>query len=82
MVLGKKCRSRSNEGLGLAFVRYTRSFVRKRGVMLDNMEIDFDCSVITPIKKHCNENLNLGSEKSMIEMLPQDVLVSTAKFSG
>uniref|UniRef100_A0A5B6ZYY7 F-box domain-containing protein n=1 Tax=Davidia involucrata TaxID=16924 RepID=A0A5B6ZYY7_DAVIN len=74
MALGKKCGSnvkRPNEGLGLEFVRYTRSFGRKRIVISNNMVID--ATVTTPTKKQCCEILN--SEKSLLEALPQDILI-------
>lgn len=71
MALGTNCGS--NKGLGFGYVKFSRSFGRKRVVISNDMEVD--SSLTTPTKKHCNENWVLSSEKSVIEALPQDILV-------
>ncbi|KAA8519886.1 hypothetical protein F0562_014204 [Nyssa sinensis] len=75
MALGKKCGS--NEGLGLRFVRYTRSFGRKRIVLSNNIVVD--ATVTSPRKKQCCEIMN--SDKSLLEALPQDILVSSKSLN-
>lgn len=78
MALGKKCglneKKGGNEGLGLGFVTRTRSFGRKRVVISNDMYADYD-SVRTPTKKHCVEDFDLDQEKSLLEALPQDILI-------
>uniref|UniRef100_A0A5B6ZXE1 F-box domain-containing protein n=1 Tax=Davidia involucrata TaxID=16924 RepID=A0A5B6ZXE1_DAVIN len=76
MALGKMCGSNvngPNEGLGLGFVRYTRSFSfgRKRVIISNN--IDVNAPATTPTKKQCSEILHSG--KSLLEALPQDILI-------
>lgn len=72
MGLGKRCSTRGNERLGC--VRFSRSFGRERVVISNDMEID-SCFV-TPMKMHCEGNCGFVSDKSVIESLPQDILVS------
>ncbi|KAL7243875.1 hypothetical protein ACSBR1_016148 [Camellia fascicularis] len=78
MALGKRCGSnvkRDNEGLGLGlgFVRYTRSMSGKRIALSSNMELD--STVTTPrMKKHCSEKM-MSFDKSLLEALPQDILI-------
>ncbi|KVH96823.1 hypothetical protein Ccrd_001085 [Cynara cardunculus var. scolymus] len=64
MALGK------NYTLGL--VRRTSSFGRKRILILNEMDIDS----ISPMKKRSMVN-NFSSERSLLEALPQDILVSS-----
>lgn len=61
------------EGFGLGFVKHTRSFGRKR-VLIDNSadSMLFDSPINTPLKRLCS----LEPEKSALESLPQDILVS------
>ncbi|CAI9760298.1 unnamed protein product [Fraxinus pennsylvanica] len=79
MALGKKFESivnRANEGYGLGLVRST-SFGRKR-VALSNFNLEFDGhdSILkTPTKRQCYEDSFLCSDKSVLEVLPQDVLI-------
>ncbi|CAI9772860.1 unnamed protein product [Fraxinus pennsylvanica] len=80
MVRGKKCESivnRANEGYGMGLVRST-SFGRKR-VALSNISLEFDghndCILTTPTKRQCYEDSFLCSDKSILEALPQDVLI-------
>ncbi|XP_024987754.1 F-box protein SKIP27-like [Cynara cardunculus var. scolymus] len=62
MALGK------NYTLGL--VRRTSSFGRKRILILNEMDIDS----ISPMKKRSMVN-NFSSERSLLEALPQDILI-------
>lgn len=66
MTLAKKC-----EGI----VR-SHSFGRKRVVLSSALQFD-DFITITETKKHCREVSIPSSEKSALESLPQDVLVSS-----
>ena len=85
MALGKRSGSRvkcERDGLGLGFglVRYTRSMSGKRIAISSNMEVD--STVTTPTKKRqCCEKMILSSDKSLLEALPQDILVSTKLFN-
>ncbi|KAK9267850.1 hypothetical protein L1049_010286 [Liquidambar formosana] len=82
MALGKKCSSlkgkragvNGDEGLGLGFVRYTRGLGRKRIVISNDLEVSpLHSSLRT--KKRCGERMNVKSERSLLEALPQDILV-------
>ncbi|KAL6990950.1 hypothetical protein U1Q18_009071 [Sarracenia purpurea var. burkii] len=75
MALGKRCRpnvrpARDGEdlglGLGLGFVRYTRSMSGKRIAISSNMDVD--STAIAPI-------IAESPEKSLLETLPQDILI-------
>ena len=60
-------------GLGLGFVRYRRSISGKRIAISSNMEVDS-----TPtLKKPCLDRTPAAPNKSLLEALPQDILVST-----
>lgn len=72
MGLGKRCSTRGNERLGC--VRFSRSFGRNRVVISNDMEVD-SCFE-TPMKMHCEGKCGFVEEKSVIESLPQDILVS------
>lgn len=91
MALGKKCRTclkpkrgdlvAADEGLDLGLVRYTRTLGRKRIVVSNNGEAaPMDSSPMSPSKKLCGDRMVVDSERSRLEALPQDVLVSP-KFS-
>lgn len=90
MALGKKCTSlklkRSNSvagdgGYELGLVNYTRGLGRKRIVISKNGEaFSTDSNLNIPLKKRCGERMAAMSEKSPLEALPQDILVSP-KFS-
>ncbi|KAL2473341.1 F-box protein-like [Forsythia ovata] len=80
MVLGKKCEAivnRANEEYGMGLVRST-SFGRKR-VALSNINLEFDghddCILTTSTKRQCYEDSFLCSNKSLLEALPQDILI-------
>lgn len=62
--MGKNC--------GLGLVRRTSSFGRKRIFILNEMDMDID--MVSP-KKRAVGNC-FGAERSFLEALPQDVLVS------
>lgn len=93
MALGKKCRSFtgpkrgglvSDEGLELGPVRYfSTSFGRKR-IVISNLS--GDSSPKTPTKKRCGglNTVVMDLERSPLEALPNDVLVSPnfAKLSN
>lgn len=64
MALGKRCGS-----YGSGLVRST-SFGRKR------VTVDVDFSPTTHMKKVCSHNSFFNYEKSPLEELPQDILVS------
>lgn len=92
MALGKKCRTclkskrsdlaAADEGLDLGLVRYTRTFGRKRIVISNNGEASpMDSSPMSPLRKLCGDRMVVDSERSRLEALPQDVLVSP-KFSS
>ena len=89
MALGKRCGSSlkskrvvGGEELGLGYVRYTRAFGRKRILISNHFEgLAIDSAPKTPSKKMCGERLGLDSERSLLEALPQDILVSTKFFS-
>lgn len=72
MGLGKRCSTRGNERLGC--VRFSRSLGKKRVVVSKDMEAD-SC-VVTPMKMRCQGKCGFVFEKSVIESLPQDILVS------
>ncbi|XP_022892247.1 F-box protein At1g61340-like [Olea europaea var. sylvestris] len=80
MAMGKKFESivnRANEGYGMGLVRST-SFGRKR-VALSHFNLEFDghddCILTTPAKRQCYEDSFFCSDKSILEALPQDVLI-------
>ncbi|CAL5375703.1 unnamed protein product [Camellia sinensis] len=76
MGLEKGCGSnvkRDNEGLGLGFVRYTRSMSGKRIALSSNMEVD--STVTTPRMKKPRSEKMLSFDKSLLEALPQDILI-------
>ena len=89
MALGKRCGSSlkskrvvGGEELGLGSVRYPRAFGRKRILISNHFEgLAIDSAPKTPSKKMCGERLGLDSERSLLEALPQDILVSTKFFS-
>ncbi|XP_059659736.1 F-box protein At1g61340 [Cornus florida] len=78
MALGKNCGSNVksvDEGLGLGFVHYPRSFRRKRILISSRVEAE-STFVSTPTKKQCSDQMSvLSSEKSLLETLPQDILI-------
>lgn len=82
MALGKRCGSNAetaSEGLGLGFgcVQYTRSMSGKRVAISSNMEVDSTVAS-PPLKRQCSMEMVAPScEKSLLEALPQDILVST-----
>lgn len=58
-------------GLGLGFVRYRRSMSGKRIAISSNMEVDS-----TPtLKKPCLDRTPAAPNKSLLEALPQDILI-------
>ena len=60
----------------LGFVRHTRSISGKRIVLLINTEID--STVKAPkTKRYCSNRKFQRREKSLLEALPLDILVST-----
>lgn len=73
------------EELGLGFVRYTRGLGRKRIEISNEMEesLPLDSATEFPLlKRQCSERMVMMMiddyhEKSALESLPQDVLVST-----
>ncbi|KAI8018895.1 F-box protein [Camellia lanceoleosa] len=76
MDLEKGCGSnvkRDKEGLGLGFVRYTRSMSGKRIALSSNMEVD--STVTTPIMKKPRSEKMMSFDKSLLEALPQDILI-------
>ncbi|KAI8031696.1 F-box protein [Camellia lanceoleosa] len=76
MGLEKGCGSnvkRDNEGLGLGFVRYTRSMNGKRIALSGNMEVD--STVTTPRMKKPRSEKMMSFDKSLLEALPQDILM-------
>lgn len=92
MALGKKCTSlklkrcnsvAGHEGYELGLVNYTRGLGRKRIVISNNGDALFplNSSLETPLKKRCGERMAVVSERSPLEALPQDILVSP-KFSS
>lgn len=73
----------ADEGLDLGAVRYTRGLGRKRVVISSNGEASpVDSSPMTPLKKKlCGDRMVVDSdERSRLEALPQDVLVSPPDF--
>nr|POE44912.1 hypothetical protein CFP56_75976 [Quercus suber] len=85
MALGKRCGSSlkskcvvSDEELGLGYVRYARAFGRKRILISNHFQgLAIDSAPKTLSKKMCGKRLGLDSERSFLEALPQDILVST-----
>ncbi|XP_062162343.1 F-box protein SKIP27-like [Alnus glutinosa] len=85
MALGRRCGSSlrlkrgrvvGEEGLGLGFVRYTRGLGRKRVLISNDMEASpMDSALKTPTKKRCGESVVLEAERSLLEALPQDILI-------
>lgn len=82
MAFGEKCGSnlaRANEGYGMGLVRST-SFGRKR-VFLSNHSMEFgdddDCVRNTTLKRRCSQDSIFWGEKSALEDLPQEILVSS-----
>ncbi|KAK2977113.1 hypothetical protein RJ640_017637 [Escallonia rubra] len=76
MALGKKCNSNvrcANEGLGFLSLSRSFSFGRKRVAIANDLE--HDDSTVSPTKRRCCESTNLGSGKSILEALPQDILI-------
>ncbi|KAL8103835.1 F-box protein SKIP27-like [Apium graveolens] len=71
MGLGKRCSTRGNERLGC--VRFSRCFGRNRVVIWNDMEID--SSYVSPTKMHREGKCGFVDEKSVIESLPQDILI-------
>ncbi|KAE9461777.1 hypothetical protein C3L33_06333, partial [Rhododendron williamsianum] len=67
----------ASEGLGLGFgcVRYTRSMSGKRVAISSNMEVDSTVAS-PPLKRQCSMEMVAPScEKSLLEALPQDILI-------
>lgn len=58
----------------IGLVRRTSSFGRKRVFILNEFDIG-SVDIISPTKKRSVGN-SLGSERSLLEALPQDVIVS------
>lgn len=79
MALGKRYGSqmkRANEER-LGFVPVTRSLRRKRVLVPSNTEVSSPSSVIrTPLKRRCGE-MEANTEKSMLESMPEDILVGS-----
>lgn len=67
-------------GLGFDSYSYGRALGRKRVVVSNNLESssseDESIPVMSPLKRMCSGNFHSVSEKSRLEALPQDVLVS------
>ncbi|KAK1368516.1 putative Heteroproteinous nuclear ribonucleoprotein U-like protein 1 [Heracleum sosnowskyi] len=70
MELGK------DQDLGFGYISLSRSwsFGRKRVFLSNNLE-EVDSCFATPKKKYCGEDSFMSSEKSVIEALPQDILI-------
>lgn len=70
----------SDLGYGMGLVRST-SFGRKR-VFLSSQSMEFgdddDCVRSASLKRRCSQDLSFLGEKSAIEDLPQEILVSVA----
>ncbi|KAF8411230.1 hypothetical protein HHK36_003776 [Tetracentron sinense] len=87
MALGKNCSVRVKRGNvnaskantvegGLGVVHYTRAMGRKRvAVSSNNEKLPIGSPLRTLSKKCCGARLKLNSEKSLLEALPQDILV-------
>ncbi|XP_075664237.1 F-box protein At1g61340-like [Castanea sativa] len=83
MALGKRCGSSlkskrvvGGEELGLEYVRCASAFGRKRILISNHFEgLAIDSAPKTPSKKMCGERLGLDSERSLLEALPQDILI-------
>lgn len=68
----------ANQDLGFGYISLSRSwsFGRKRVFLSSNLE-KVDSCFVTPKKKSCVEDSSsMSSDKSVIEALPQDILVS------
>lgn len=78
MAFGKKCGSRANGGYGMGLVRST-SFGRKR-VLVSSHSMEFgdddDCVANASLKRRCSQDSIFWGEKSALEDLPQEILVS------
>lgn len=66
-----------DQDLGFGYISLSRSwsFGRKRVFISNHLE-EVDSCFVTPKKKHCVEDSVMISDKSVIETLPQDILVS------
>lgn len=65
------------ERLGFGCVKYTRGLGRKRIVISSNVEASPSGSAMrAPLKRQCSGRILIGSGKSALENLPQDVLVN------
>lgn len=65
------------ERLGFGCVKYTRGLGRKRVVISSNVDASPSGSAMrATLKRQCSGRLSVGSGKSALEALPQDVLVS------
>lgn len=69
-------------GLELGSVRYTRGLGRKRILISNDLEMTTtspisDSAFKTPLKKRCAEPevMDVDSEKSLLESVPQDILI-------
>ena len=72
----------ANQDLGFGYISLSRSwsFGRKR-VFLSSLE-KVDSCFVTPKKKSCVEDSSsMSSDKSVIEALPQDILVSCGSLN-
>ena len=81
MALGRRHGSQmkgGDEELGLGFVPVTRSLSRKRILVSSNTESSSPSSVLrTPLKRRCGEMVEEKADKSMLEAMPQDILVGS-----
>ncbi|KAL8249151.1 hypothetical protein R6Q59_006019 [Mikania micrantha] len=59
--------------MAFGVVKRTNSFGRKRVLILNEMDID-SVNVVSPVKKRSIGN-SFSSERSLIEVLPQDILI-------
>lgn len=83
MALGKKHTSSKGkrgvvnhaESLGLGFVRYNRGFGRKRVEISESMGASPLSSALKTPRKRCGETKKMDSERSLLEALPQDILI-------
>ncbi|WJZ96290.1 hypothetical protein VitviT2T_014989 [Vitis vinifera] len=79
MALGRRHGSQmkgGDEELGLGFAPVTRSLSRKRILVSSNTESSSPSSVLrTPLKRRCGEMVEEKAEKSMLEAMPQDILI-------
>lgn len=85
----------NEDELGLGCVRYTRGLGRKRilisnaGDSSSSSSSDSSSEVVctTPLKRQCSEKIialesETESEKSVLESLPQEILVSSKRFDS